>query len=142
MSIALTALNLFAPTIGKVLDKLVPDSDTRDQINREIKLGILEQQDTINKQAGEIILAEAKSDHWIVASWRPILMLTIIGIVAWNYLIVGIAVTFGLPVVPLELPGQLWTLLQIGVGGYVVGRSGEKVTSMVMQNKKNDLGKF
>jgi hypothetical protein len=26
----------------------------------------------------------------------------------------------------LELPEQLWGLIKIGVGGYVVGRSGEK----------------
>jgi hypothetical protein len=27
----------------------------------------------------------------------------------------------------IPLPDELWTLLTVGVGGYVVGRSGEKV---------------
>ena len=127
MSLALTALNLFAPSISKVLEKVIPDSGKRDDIEREIKLAMLEQADTFNKQAAEIVLAEAKSEFWLTANWRPLLMLIIIGIVAWNYLFVGIALTLGVPVMPLALPEQLWTLLQIGVGGYVVGRSGEKM---------------
>ena len=122
-----TALNLFAPSVSKVLEKVIPDSDKRDEIEREIKLRILEQQEEFNKTAADIVLAEAKSEFWLTANWRPLLMLIIIGIVAWNYLFVGIALTFGVPVMPLALPEQLWTLLQIGVGGYVVGRSGEKM---------------
>jgi len=27
----------------------------------------------------------------------------------------------------LEFPDKLWSLLQIGVGGYVIGRSAEKI---------------
>jgi hypothetical protein len=28
---------------------------------------------------------------------------------------------------PLVLPPDMWALLKIGVGGYIVGRSGEKI---------------
>lgn len=55
--------------------------------------------------ASQIILAEAKSEHRIAAEWRLILMLPITTIVAWNHFI-----------------GLL-----VGVGGYTVGRSAEKV---------------
>jgi len=34
----------------------------------------------------------------------------------------------------VELPGDVWTLLQIGLGGYVVGRSGESI-ARTMANK-------
>ena len=127
VSLIATALNLFAPQIGKVLEKVIPDTGKRDEIEREIRLAMLEQADTFNKQAGQIVLAEANSQHWLVAAWRPILMLTIIAIVAWNYLIAGIAIGIGFPVTLLELPPELWDLLTLGVGGYVVGRSGEKM---------------
>jgi len=30
-------------------------------------------------------------------------------------------------IVGFDLPGDVWTLLQIGLGGYVVGRSGESI---------------
>ena len=60
-------------------------------------------------------------------------MLTITAIVGWNYLaapLVELAVRlFAGGTVPLTipLPEELWQLLMIGVGGYVCGRSAEKV---------------
>ena len=35
-----------------------------------------------------------------------------------------VAPLFGLPIPPLE--NEFWNLLQLGIGGYVVGRSAEK----------------
>ena len=131
--------NVITNNASKVIDNFVTNKDDAEQakreLEREIKLGLLEQSEAIQKQAGDIILAEAKSEHWLTANWRPLLMLVIIGIVAWNYLVVGIALTLGLQVMPLDLPEQLWTLLQIGVGGYVVGRSGEKMVTKMMEKK-------
>ena len=135
----MSIFSILAPILGnvinnnasKVIDNFITDKEEAEvakrEIEREIKLGLLENQELITKQAGDIVLAEAKSEHWLTANWRPLLMLVIIAIVAWNYLVVGIATTMGLPVMPLELPDQLWNLLTIGVGGYVIGRSGEKI---------------
>jgi hypothetical protein len=78
-------------------------------------------------------MAEAKSEHTITATWRPILMLTITAIVGWNYLLAPIAtviINYALGqqvALSIPLPDELWNLLMIGVGGYVVGRSGEKI---------------
>ena len=80
----------------------------------------------VNAQAGTIE-AEAKSDSWLASNWRPILMLTFTFIVAMNYAIIPIASWFGLHQAPLVLPPDMWDLLKIGVGGYIVGRSGEKI---------------
>ena len=131
--------NVITKNASKVIDNFVTNKEDAEQakreLEREVKLGLLEQSEAIQKQAGDIILAEARSEHWLTANWRPLLMLVIIGIVAWNYLVVGIALTVGFEVMPLELPEQLWTLLQIGVGGYVVGRSGEKMVTKMMDKK-------
>lgn len=84
----------------------------------------------VNAQGG-VVKAEASSSSWLAANWRPILMLSFTAIIVVNYLVVPIAGWFGLRVAPLVLPPDLWTLLKIGVGGYVLGRSGEKIaTSM------------
>lgn len=91
----------------------------------------------IEQAAASVILAEAKSEHFITATWRPILMLTITAIVAWNFLLgalvelaVKIATGDQMPLT-IPLPDELWNLLMIGVGGYVVGRSAEKVADKV-----------
>ena len=68
-----------------------------------------------------IITAEAQSQSWIARNWRPITMLTFLGLVVLD----------SLGLLPFRLAAEAWTLLQIGLGGYVVGRSAEKVTSMV-----------
>ena len=31
----------------------------------------------------------------------------------------------------IDLPEQLWTLLTVGVSGYIVGRSGEKIADKI-----------
>jgi hypothetical protein len=41
---------------------------------------------------------------------------------------------FGWPIPILE--GEFWTLLQIGIGGYVVGRSAEKIADKINITKK------
>ena len=65
----------------------------------------------------QIIVAEARGGSWLQRSWRPITMLTFLGLV--------VADSFGL--LAFRLADEAWTLLQIGLGGYVVGRSAEKV---------------
>lgn len=80
----------------------------------------------VNAQGG-VIKAEASSGSWLAANWRPILMLSFTAIIVVNYLVVPIAQWFGVSEAPLILPPDMWALLKIGVGGYIVGRSGEKI---------------
>lgn len=76
---------------------------------------------------GKIIEAEAKSEHWLVSSWRPITMLVFVFIIANNYIIVPYAqALFSTKIPALELTQEMWDLVQLGLGGYVVGRSFEK----------------
>ena len=67
----------------------------------------------------EIVNSEASSEHWLAASWRPITMLT--------FLVLTVGDSLGL--LPNPLRDEAWTLLQLGLGGYVVGRSGEKIVN-------------
>ena len=73
-----------------------------------------------------IITAEAKSDHFLTATWRPITMLTFLALVVCDQ--------FGL--LTFRLAEDAWTLLQLGLGGYVVGRSVEKVVPAMTEAMK------
>ena len=68
-----------------------------------------------------IVSSEAKSEHLIVAAWRPITMLT--------FLVLAVGDSLGLLATPLR--DEAWMLLQLGIGGYVVGRSGEKIAKVM-----------
>jgi len=73
----------------------------------------------------KIIEAEARSEHWLTAIWRPVTMLT--------FLALCVGDSLGLLSSPLR--DEAWSLLQLGLGGYVVGRSAEKITKSVLSNK-------
>ena len=80
--------------------------------------------ETLQAKAG-IVQAEAKSEHWVTATWRPITMLTFL----------ALAVGDSLGWLPNPLRDEAWTLLQVGLGGYVVARSGEKIVNTVKKAK-------
>ena len=120
-------LTLLAPIIGDVLKRIIPDSDKRGEIEREVRLSLLEHADGIEKLRAEIVLAEANSSNWLTATWRPLLMMVVVMIIACNYLFFPVIRIFYPEMIMLDLPAELWDLLTIGVGGYIVGRSGEKM---------------
>ncbi len=72
-----------------------------------------------------IITAEATGESWMQRNWRPITMLTFLGLVVCD--------SFGWLANPLA--GEAWTLLQIGLGGYVTSRGVEKVVSKLKAAK-------
>ena len=111
----------------KTVDNVVDSKEEKEKIKAKIQEQALSGEMKELSTAANIILAESKSESWIARSWRPLLMMVAIVIIANNYLFVPYAnALFNFGIV-LELPDALWTLLTIGVGGYTLGRSSEKV---------------
>ena len=71
----------------------------------------------------KIVHAEASSQHWLTANWRPITMLTFLTLVVGD----------SLGWLPNDLRNETFLLLEIGLGGYIVGRSGEKIAKIMKQ---------
>ncbi len=108
-----------AKTAGEIAGKYFDSKSKGAQLASEIENALITAQ-------SQVIIAEAKGG-WLQRSWRPLLMLTAIIIIFNNYVILPYARAFGLDLPLLELPAGLWALLTTGVGGYVVGRSAEKM---------------
>ena len=114
---------------SNLLDKFFPD---KDEANKA-KLALMQMKASgelaqLQTSAG-IVTAEANSEHWLAANWRPITMLTFVFIIANNYIIYPYLSLFFTEAPILEIPPDMWALLKIGLGGYVVGRSVEKTAS-------------
>ncbi|WP_415714424.1 holin family protein [Maridesulfovibrio sp.] len=109
-----------------IIDKIWPDAGEREKA--KMRLAELAAKGQLAELEGglKVMLAEMNG-NWLQRSWRPILMLTIIAIVANNYLLYPYLALFWDEAPRLELPTQLWSLMELGLGGYVVGRSAEKV---------------
>lgn len=58
---------------------------------------------------------------WLQNNWRPMLMVLFGLIIGYTYLI---APVFSMTSMPI--PDQLWELLKIGIGTYIVSRGAEK----------------
>ena len=117
--------------IAKIIGKAVPDKDLAVQLTAQIQMGLLALSMEEIKGATKIIVAEAQGASWMQRNWRPVTMLTFVFIIANNYIIVPYAVAFGLEVPMLEIPAGMWGLLTVGIGGYVAGRSMEKIKGVV-----------
>ncbi len=70
-------------------------------------------------------------------------MYVLIFILVWNYVLGPVILFFFKASITIQLPGDVWTLLQIGLGGYVVGRSAESVARTMANrpvNKEQENG--
>lgn len=116
--------------IGKVIDNIFTNDEERQLAKNELIRIIQEKELELQKMQTEIIVAEAKG-NWLQRSWRPILMLSFGFIVIY---VKFIAPLFNFDIPPLE--NEFWDLLQLGIGGYVVGRSAEKIADKIVIEKK------
>ena len=79
--------------------------------------------EVVKTVAARLVAAEAGGQSWLQRNWRPLTMLA--------FLVLVIADSFGL--LAFRLSAEAWQLLQIGLGGYVVGRSVEKIVPRLGQ---------
>ena len=115
-------------TVGKVVDivdKVVPDTAQANELKSAISSEII--------SAGSAAVLAEVSGNWLQRSWRPITALVFVFLILFNYFIVPLAnVLFGTPEVPWmvasEIPEDMWGLLKIMIGGFVLSRGGEKIT--------------
>lgn len=87
------------------------------KIENTFILKLLEYENKLTEAQSKVIVAEAGGQSWLQRNWRPITMIV--------FLVLIICDCFGILV--FRLSSEAWTLLKIGLGGYVVGRSAEKV---------------
>lgn len=113
--------------VDKVLGRFFEDKDKAAEAAQALRLAMLEHEQTAQQVARDVVVAEASSKHWLTSAWRPITMLTFVAIVANNYILAPYVDLFFGVGLQLEVPPPMWDLIKIGLGGYVVGRSAEKV---------------
>ena len=103
-------------------------SDLKNELS-EIVLNSLNQ---LHENQQSIIALEAKG-NWLQRSWRPILMLSFGFIVIYAYFIEPAFIDTQSPISE-SLNDNFWGLLKIGMGGYIIGRSAEKISQTVTSN--------
>ena len=116
-----------APILGKVVGNLFPDPTEKAKAEAEVMRQLLAAQSEIEQAASKIIQTEAASSHWLAANWRPLTMITFVALIVARW--------FGWAAPNLSEAEyiKLWSIVEFGLGGYVVGRSVEKIAPSIAQ---------
>ena len=108
-----------------LIKKLIPDKTQAAEANA--RLLELHAAGDLQKwmASADIIKAEAQSEHFLTATWRPILMLT------FGALIVARFLGWTAPGINEVEYLKLWDIILVGIGGYTIGRSAEKIVPAI-----------
>ena len=112
------------PSLVAILGKLIPDPEQ--QAKAQLELARMGQAGELAQlQAAVSVLVAEAQGNWLQRSWRPLMMLTFTGLIVARWL--------GWTAPGLE-PAEydhLWSIVQLGIGGYVIGRSVEKTAPAI-----------
>jgi hypothetical protein len=125
------------PIVSSVLgivNKFIPDKDKQLEAATELQAEMTKQM----KLQQEVILNEAKSENWLTSNWRPLFMCAIGFMICSHWFMYDVTpwlkITFGWNIWTLKDPGlspELWTTMRLGLGGYIGGRTAEKIVKML-----------
>lgn len=114
-----------APIIGDVVKSVFPDKEKAKELESALIIKLNENATQLNIAAADIIKAEAQSESWLARNWRPMVM------VVFASLIVARWFGWAAPNLSEAEYLKLWSIVEFGLGGYVVGRSVEKIAPSI-----------
>ena len=120
-------INKLIEPVSQLLDKFIPDADTKQKIAHEIATMSQKHIHEIAKAQIEVNKAEAKGT-WFQSSWRPATAWVCVAGFAVNFLISPIATAFGIYIPQADTSTMLPVLMgMLGLGGM---RSYEKTKGL------------
>ena len=122
-------IQILAPLANTLIKRLFSDKEKQQEAQLEFQGMLVDGSFKEFEKQADIIIQEAKSSHWLVSNWRPCIMLLFGIIIANNYIIYPYLSLFMDDAPMLEIPPDMWGLLKLGLSGYIVGRSGEKMVT-------------
>jgi len=130
--------NIFKP-VASLVSEAIEDTDKANElraqmyrIEAELSAKALEYERELMQAQASIINSEAKGESWLQRNWRPLMMM-------WFAAMLGMY-WFGMTPENMsqETLNNLFDLIQIGIGGYIVGRSAEKIAPTVASAMKRE----
>lgn len=126
---ALDPITAIANVANTVLSRVLPDAAAQAAAKQAMaQMYLTGELQEMTTSAG-VISAEAASANRLTSSWRPMLMYVFMAIIINNYILAPYLQAMFHVGLTLQLPPDMWDLLKLGVGGYVVGRSVEKAAT-------------
>jgi hypothetical protein len=121
-------LPVLGPVVGQVVRSLFPDPSDRhkaDELQARFHLALIDNAGALERAALAVVREEARGESWLQRNWRPLTMLTFVALVSAKWL------GFTAPGVSEAIELKLFSIIELGLGGYVIGRSAEKIAERV-----------
>jgi len=126
-------LGILGKVAGSVADRIFPDPEhelKRIELQQALQAAVLERTSEIERAAAEVVKAEAQGQSWLQRTWRPVTMLVFVALIVARWL------GWSAPNLGEAEVLKLWDIVEIGLGGYVIGRSAEKVLPGIVESLK------
>lgn len=130
-------LGALLPVLGnigtQIARNLFPDpaeETKRQAFEQQFKESVFSKAQDFELAVAGIIKAEAASSHWLAANWRPLTMLVFVGLVVARWM------GWTAPGMTEAEYLSIYDLIKIGLGGYVAGRSIEKIAPYLADMRK------
>lgn len=113
--------------ISTVVDRAVPDAKQAAELKNKLTTELLKLNQAELQASAGIIMAEAQGESWLQRNWRPIMMVIFACLIVLHW--VGMTPP-NLSDATIE---NLMSIVEVGLGGYIIGRSGEKIARTLKQ---------
>lgn len=126
-------IGILGKIAGTVAERVFPDPAQelkRLELQQALQAAVLERTSEIEKAAADVVKTEAQGQSWLQRTWRPITMLTFVALIVARWL------GWSAPNLSEAEALKLWDIVEIGLGGYVIGRSAEKVLPGLIDSMK------
>jgi roadblock/LC7 domain-containing protein len=133
MGAFLTLFPVLMQVLGPVLQKVIPDEGKRAEAQAEMQRAMLDQQADLNKAMADVMKADASSESAMARNARPVVVYWALAMITW----VGVvSPMIGLQAETISalkgVPEDLWSLLSVGIGAYMLARSVDKIVPQVL----------
>ena len=115
-------------TLFKTIDKTIENKGDAERIKQSIQQQLLSGQLKELEAQASIIVAESKGGV-LQRNWRPLLMIIFAGLIVAHWF------GYTAPNIPESVQNSLLNIVLVGMGGYIVGRSGEKIMDKYKDKK-------
>jgi len=121
--------------VTNLIDDLHTSDEEKLQLKKELTLiqnqfasKVLDYETKLMESQAKVITSEANGQSWLQRNWRPMMM------VVFGFIVVSYFFGFVGQNIDKEIVKELFNLIKIGIGGYIVGRSAEKVAPKVAES--------
>lgn len=100
------------------------------EINAALTVKMLELEGQIIEAQSKVLVAEIQGNSRLQQNWRPLTMVTFVALIVATWL------GYSAPGLTEAMHLRLLDIVEIGLGGYVIGRSAEKVATTLKDSFK------